>query len=86
VGFLGGSDGKESACYVGDPGLNPGLGRSSGKGNGYPFQYSCLANPMDRGAWRATVCGVAKSGIQLRNQHFHFCLGNLLDLRNGRTG
>ena len=46
---------------AGDSGLIPGLGRSPGEGNGYPFQYSCLGNPMDREAWRAIVCGVAKS-------------------------
>ena len=46
----GGSDGKESACDVGDPGLIPGSARSSGEGNGNPLQYSCLENPMDRGA------------------------------------
>ena len=57
-GFLGGSDGKESACNAGDPGYVPGLGRSPGEGNSYPFQYSCLGNPMDRGAWWATVHGV----------------------------
>ena len=51
VGFPGGSDGKESACSVGDPGLIPGLGRSPGEGNGYPLQYSCLENFIDRGAW-----------------------------------
>ena len=54
----GGSDGKESACNAEDMGLIPGLERSAGEGNGYPFQYSCLENPMDRGAWRATVHGV----------------------------
>ena len=48
-----GSDDKESACHAGDPGLNPGLERSPGEGNGYPLQYSCLENPMDRGAWWA---------------------------------
>ena len=48
----GGSDGKESACNAGDLGLIPGLGRSPGEGNGNPFQYSCLKNSMDRGAWR----------------------------------
>ena len=47
-GFPGGSDGKESACNVGDPDSIPGLGRSPGEGNGYPLQYSCLENPMDR--------------------------------------
>ena len=63
--FPGGSDGKESACNVGNPGSIPGLGRSTGKGNGYPLQYSCLENPMDRGAWRATVHGIAKSQTRL---------------------
>ena len=51
TGFPGGSDGKASACNVGDPGSNPGSGRSPGEGNGNPCQYSCLENPMDRGAW-----------------------------------
>ena len=55
------SDGKESACNAGDLGLIPGLGRSFGEGNGGPLQYSCLENPMDTGAWRATVCGATKS-------------------------
>ena len=59
-GFLGGSDGKESACNAGDTGSIPELGRSPGEGNGYPLQYSCLENPTDRGAWWATVHGVAK--------------------------
>ena len=61
MGFPGGSDGKVSAHNVGDPGSIPGLGRSPGEGNGHPLQYSCLENPMDRGAWQATVHGVAKS-------------------------
>ena len=52
---------KESACNVGDLGLTPGSGRSSGEGNGNPLQYSCLGNPMDRGAWRATVHGITKN-------------------------
>ena len=60
--FPGGSDGKESACNAGDQGSIPGLGRSPGVGNGYPLQYSFLENSMDRGAWRATVHGVPKSG------------------------
>ena len=50
-GFPDGTNSKESACSVGDPGLIPGSGRSSGEGDGYPPQYSCLENPMDRGAW-----------------------------------
>ena len=61
MGFPGGSDGKESACNAGDLGLIPGSGRSPGERNGYPFQYSCLENPMDRGAWWATVHGVTNS-------------------------
>ena len=61
--FPGGSDGKASACNVGDLGLIPGLERSLGEGNGNPLQYSCLGNPMDGGAWQATVHGVTKSQI-----------------------
>ena len=53
--FPGGSDGKASACNVGDPGLIPGSGRSLGEGNGNPLQCSCLENPMDGGVWLATV-------------------------------
>ena len=56
---------KESACSAGDLGLIPGSGRFLGEGNGNPLQYSCLENPMDRGAWRATVHGVAKVGHDL---------------------
>ena len=61
LGFPGGSDGKESACNSGAVGLIPGSGRSPGEGNGNPLQYSCLENPMDRGAWRATAHVVTKS-------------------------
>ena len=50
MGFPGGSDGKESACNAGDQGLIIGLGRSPGEGNGYPLQYFCLENHMDKGA------------------------------------
>ena len=53
--------GKESACKADDSGSIPGSERSPGKGNGNLLQYSCLENPMNRGAWWATVCGVAKS-------------------------
>ena len=60
-GFPGGSDGKGSAFSAGDLCLIPGSGRSPGEGNGNPLQYSCLDNPMDRGAWRATVHRVDKS-------------------------
>ena len=51
---------KESACYAGDLGLIPGSGRSPGEGNNNPLQYSCLENPVDRGAWWATVHGVIR--------------------------
>ena len=61
VSFPGPSDGKESACNARDPGWIPGVERSPGEGNGDPLQYSCLENSMDRGAWRATAHGVAKS-------------------------
>ena len=61
MGFPGGSAGKESACSAEVLGLIPVSGGSPGEGNGYPHQYSSLENSMDRGAWRATVHGVAKS-------------------------
>ena len=57
----GGSDGKDSTCNVRDPGSIPGLGRSPGEGKSYPVQYSCLENPMDRGAWLAIVHEVTES-------------------------
>ena len=57
----GGSDGKESSCNVGDLGSIPGSGRSLGGRHGNPLQYSCLGNPMDKGAWRATVHGITES-------------------------
>ena len=60
-GFAAGSDSKEFTCKAGDLGSILRLGRSPGEGNGCPVQYSCLGNSMDRGAWRAIVCGVAKS-------------------------
>ena len=59
--FPSGSEVKNLLCDAGDPGLIPGSGRSLGEGNGNPLQYSCLENPMDRGAWRAIVHGVAKN-------------------------
>ena len=66
-GFLAGSEGGESACNERDPGLIPWSGRSPGEGNGYPQQYSCMGNPIDRGAWRATVHRVAESWTWLSN-------------------
>ena len=68
--FPGGSDGKESACNVGDQGSIPGSGRSPGEGHGNSLQYSCLKNLLDRGAWWATVHGISKSGTQLSDWHF----------------
>ena len=68
LGFLNGSVGQESSCNVGDigdEGSTPGSGRSPGIGNGNPLQYSCLGNPMERGAWRATVQGVTRVKTQL---------------------
>ena len=70
--FPGGSDGKDSACNARDPGLNPGLGRSPGEGNGNPLQYSCLGNLIDRGVWQDAVHGVAKSQTQLSDFIFTF--------------
>ena len=61
IGFPSGSENKASACNAGDPGSIPGLGRCPREANGNPLQYSCLENPMDRGAWWATVHGVSKS-------------------------
>ena len=70
--FPGGSEGKESACNAVNPGSIPGSGRSPGEGNGNPLQYSCLENPMDGGAWWATVHGVAKSRTWLSAFPSHF--------------
>ena len=64
-GFHGDLDGKEFTCKAGSLGSILGTGRSRGEGNGYPLQYSCLENSMDKGAWQATVRGVAKSWTQL---------------------
>ena len=61
MGFPGGSDCKESACNVGGFSLIPGLGRFPEEENDCPLQYSCMDNPMDRGAWWATVHGIANS-------------------------
>ena len=65
MGFPGGSEVKASACNAGELGSIPGLGISPAEGNGNPLQYSCLENPMDGGAWWATVHGVTKSRTQL---------------------
>ena len=80
----GGSDGKVSTYNVGDLGSIPVSGRSSGKGNDYPLQYSCLENPMDGGAWWATVHGITNSRTQLSDfTSLHFLLLRLcLGLNN----
>ena len=81
--FPDSSAGKESACNAGDPGSISGLGRSPGGGHGNPLQCSCLENSKDRGAWQATVHGVAKnrtrlkhsiSGEQQRDSVIHTCV------------
>ena len=71
MGFPSSSAGNESACNAGDLALIPGLGRSTGEGKGYPLQYSFLENSTDRGAWQATVCGVAENWTQLSDFHSH---------------
>ena len=80
LGFPGGSDGKESAHSAGDLGSIPGLGRSPGEGSGNALQYSCLENPMDRGAWQAIVLGVAgvRHDFVIKPPHKNFTiyLGN----------
>ena len=63
-------EGSQTACTAGDPCSIPGSGRSPGEGNGNPLQYSCLENPMDGGAWWATVYGIAKNWIWPINWHF----------------
>ena len=79
-GFPGGASGKKkkkknqpaNAGDTRDTGSIPGSGRSPGKGNGNPFQYSCLGNPLDRGSWQATVHGVVKSQTRLKDSvHTH---------------
>ena len=74
-GFPGGSDSKESVGNAGDLGSIPGSERSPREGHGNPLQYSCLKNPMDRGAWWAKVQGVANSRTQLKRLSMHvLCL------------
>ena len=67
MGFFGDSNGKEFAYSMGDSASIPGSGRSPGGGHDNPLQFSCLENPMDRGAWWATVHGVTKSQTRLSN-------------------
>ena len=74
MGFLGGANGKEPLANAGDirgVGLIPGLRRSPKGGHGNPLQYSCLENPMDRGAWSATVHGVTELDTTEETEHAH---------------
>ena len=75
--LLSSPEGKESVFNARDPGLIPGVGRSPGDGNGSPFQYSCLKNPIDRGAWQATVPGIARVGHDLVTKSHHVFIYNL---------
>ena len=77
MGFPDSSEGKESACNAGDTGDEgsiPGSGRSPGGGNGNPPQHSCLENPMDRGAWQATVYSITKNWTLLKQLSMHACI------------
>ena len=74
-GFPGGSVIKHPPAQAGDVGLIPGSGRSPREGNGNPLQYSCLDNPVDRGAWRAAVHGVTQSRTRLKQFSMHACIG-----------
>ena len=78
LGFLGGSDGKESACGVEDLGSISGSERSPGEGNGNPVQYSCLGNPMDRGAW-VSPWGLKESDMSEVTEHLEGTQGALLN-------
>ena len=71
TGFPGGSGGKVCVCNAGDLCLTPASGRSPRDGNGYPVQYSCLDNPMEKGAWQAIVDGVTNSQTRLSTQYTH---------------
>ena len=78
--FPGGATGKESTCQCRrckSCGFNPRVGKIHGGGHGNPFQYSCLGNPMDRGAWRATFHKVPKSWTRLKQLSMHTCIADL---------
>ena len=80
LGFPGGLEGKVSACNAGDPGLIPESGRSPGEGNGTPLQYSCLENPMDRGAWEAAIPESGRSPGEGNGTPLQYsCLENPID-------
>ena len=71
IGLPGQCSGKGSACQAGEVGSVPGSGGSPGEGSGDPFQYSCLGNPMHRGAWRTEVHGVTRVRYDLSTEHLH---------------
>ena len=79
MGFPGDSEVKASACNAGDQGSIPGSGRYPGEGNGNPLQYSCLENPMDGGAWWATLHRVTKSQTQLSDFTFSYDTNQFLE-------
>ena len=81
-GFPGGSEVKASTWNAGDPGSIPGSGRSPGEGNGNPLQYSCLENPMEGGAWLATVHGVEKSRTRLSDFTFTFTFTTMKEIKD----
>ena len=80
MGFPGGSVGKETICNAGDAGVIPGLGRSPGGGYGNTLEYSCLENPMDRGAWWVIGHRVAKSQVLLKRLSTHTLI--IMELQN----
>ena len=80
LGIPGGSDSKKSACNAGDAGFIPGLERSLGEWNGYPLQYSCLENPMDRGAWQATVCWDKVHLIEWVRKYYFYLLKEIVEI------
>ena len=84
--FTHGLVGKASACNAGGLGSIPGWGSSPGEGNGNPLQYSCLENAMDRGAWQATVRGVAESWMQLSHSLFFLGTKICISFGAGRVG
>ena len=73
MGFPGGSEIRDPPASTGDMGSVSGLGRFPGEGNGNTLQYSCLRNPMDRGAWPATTCGVAKESSTVSQLNNNYC-------------
>ena len=81
TGFPGGSDGKESACNAGELGLTPGLGKSPGEGKGYPFQYSCLENSMNGGAWQATIHGGLKQEDRTERPTLFMCKTDIYSIQ-----